>query len=626
MKFDMKHHPMLDARCSMLDARCSVLCLLFSVFCFLSSVNAQDENYDAVYLKLKKEYTLNTDGSMDYRYIKQQKLQTYRSFHNLYGETFIVYNPDFQSLKVNEVYTIMADGKKTPSPANAFNEVLPGFAVNAPAYNKLREMVITHAGTERNAVENLDYTLHTNKGFYPCLMGNELLCEVEPVKDLTLVIKVPSGTKLNYSILNSKTLPLITKEGDFQVYTLNFKDVPAISTEDFQVGGNDLYPRIIFSTAASRKPLYEDLVRQGAFSYELNAEMKKMVTEVTSQYKEKDDIVLKLQDKVINEIRLYPVPMKYLGFTCRPPRETWNSNGGTLLEKAVLLTALLREAGLAETNPVFIIHSSLFNETVGSLLDVEDIAVKTVLPEAGLTYLSVSSLNSQDLMYTTPDRVFVELNKAGISFGKTLLSANRIKLEGSFSINEKTQITGSITCTETHGINPYLMLLRDKDKAKSLFGGGLSSSDLKDPVNINSGKDESSMSFAVSRDKAFRNDSDYYFLSLPVMTNGIDNMGIHLLPKVRITPFEISSPIEESNEFSWVLPGRMKPFLPEDKKELKNKAGEFLYEVKTSGQKVTVHKSIKLNKRFIEPEDYAGFKALMDHWNAERYRTLVLVN
>ena len=139
--------------------------LLTSILLFPTSIilYSQDENYDAVYLQLKKEYTLNADGSIDYHYVKKQKLQTYRSFHNLYGETFIVYNPDFQSLKVNDVYTIMADGKKNPSPANAFNEVLPGFAANAPAYNKLREMVITHSGTERNAVLNLDYVLHSKK-------------------------------------------------------------------------------------------------------------------------------------------------------------------------------------------------------------------------------------------------------------------------------------------------------------------------------------------------------------------------------------------------------------------------------------------------------------------------------
>ena len=188
-------------------ASLSVFCLLISDLGF-----SQDENYDAVYLQLKKEYTLNPDGSMDYRYVKKLKLQTYRAFQSLYGESFVVYNPDFQSLKVNEVYTQMADGKKNPSPENAFNEVLPGFSANAPAYNKLREMVITHTGTERNAILNLDYTLHTKKGFYPCLMGNELLSEVEPVKDLTVVIKVPSNATLYFNILNSSSTPVITKE------------------------------------------------------------------------------------------------------------------------------------------------------------------------------------------------------------------------------------------------------------------------------------------------------------------------------------------------------------------------------------------------------------------------------
>ena len=100
---------------------------------------------------------MNPDGRIDYRYIKKLKLQSYRSFNSLYGETFISYNPAFQSLKINEVYTIMADGKKNPSPSNAFNEVLPAFAANAPAYNNLREMVITHSGKEMNEVINLDY-------------------------------------------------------------------------------------------------------------------------------------------------------------------------------------------------------------------------------------------------------------------------------------------------------------------------------------------------------------------------------------------------------------------------------------------------------------------------------------
>jgi len=599
--------------------------ILLSSILFLPSsilLYSQDENYDAVYLQLKKEYTLNPDGSIDYRYMKKQKLQTYRSFNNLYGETFIVYNPDFQTLKVNEVYTIMADGKKNPSPANAFNEVLPGFAANAPAYNKLREMVITHAGTERNAILNLDYVLHSKKGFYPCLMGNELLCEVEPVTELTFIIRVPSDSKLNYSILNSPAIPVITKEGDLKVYTWKFTNIPAISNEDFQKGGNDIYPKIIFSTAKNRPDLYIEFQKQAAFSYELSPEIKKAVATLLAENKEKTAILLKLQDKVINEFRLYPVPIKYTGFTCRIPQETWNSNGGTTIEKAVLLTALLKEAGII-ANPVFMIKNSIYDEAIGSMMDIEDVLVKAELPGNEPIYLSVTTLNPQNLFYCFPERVFVELRQGNILVEKSPSLKNKITLAGVFTINEKNQLSGEISFIEDNGTNPYLMLLRDKNKAKSLIGGGLSSSDLKDPGTTKMGMDQSSVVMAVNKDKAFRSDSDYYFLQLPLVTNGIESLGIHLLPKNRIPSLEISSLMEENDDFTFVIPDKMKSFIPNEKKEIRNNIGAFSFEVKTKGQKVVVHKSLKLEKRLIQPAEYPEFKALMDHWNTDRYRELV---
>lgn len=76
---------------------------------------SQEEDHDAVYLQLVKEFTLNPDGSMDYHYTKELKLQTYRAFTSLYGETFIIYHPAFQTLKINQAFTIMADGKKVSS-------------------------------------------------------------------------------------------------------------------------------------------------------------------------------------------------------------------------------------------------------------------------------------------------------------------------------------------------------------------------------------------------------------------------------------------------------------------------------------------------------------------------------
>ena len=81
--------------------------------------------------------------------------------------------------------------------------------------------------------------------------------------------------------------------------------------------------------------------------------------------------------------------------------------------------------------------------------------------------------------------------------------------------------------------------------------------------------------------------------------------------------------MEENDDFTFVLPGKMKSFITNEKKEIKNNIGEFSFEVKTKGQKVVVHKSLKLEKRLIQPTEYPEFKALMDHWNTDRYREVI---
>ena len=90
---------------------------------------------EAQFDKLVKTYTLNPDGSQELRVQKQLTIYTHAAMNSLYGETFIVYDPAYQQLKINESYTRQVDGTIVTTPANAFVEVLPSAAANAPAYN-----------------------------------------------------------------------------------------------------------------------------------------------------------------------------------------------------------------------------------------------------------------------------------------------------------------------------------------------------------------------------------------------------------------------------------------------------------------------------------------------------------
>ena len=114
----------------------TILCLLA-----FTAAHAGDE---ATYEKLHTSYTLAADGSQQYRRVMDLKLETHTSFNDLFGETFLVYDPEYQTLTINEAYTTQADGTVVPLPDNAVNESLPHAAADAPAYNRLREAVITH--------------------------------------------------------------------------------------------------------------------------------------------------------------------------------------------------------------------------------------------------------------------------------------------------------------------------------------------------------------------------------------------------------------------------------------------------------------------------------------------------
>lgn len=602
-----------------------IIFLFFAAILFSTQTKAQDEKYDASYISLAKEYTLNADGSMDYRFIKQQKLLTYRAFHNLYGETFITYNPLFQQLKINEVFTLMADGKKIIAPQNSFNEVLPGNAANAPAYNSLREMVITHTGLERNATINLDYQLHTNKGVFPAMTGSELLAENEPVKSLEIRVRIPAGQNLYYQLFNGDTQPEKSSDGKFQIFSWKFADVAAIFTEEAQQGANELYPRLIFSTSDKKEEVFSFLTSQPAFLYALTDQMKKEVNEIVNEKRDKFEIALKIQEKVVNDLRLYSIPLKNALFQCRTPEQTWNSNGGTAVEKAVLLTALLKSAGI-DARVAAIVRTAFVADKIATLADIEDFAVKIENKERGTWYLSVTGLNSVNLKLTLPGRSFISLKPdAKPAFEKSEAPGQTVKILGNFIVSSDPKLTGEISIYFEGSVYPLAGLLRDKKKMKNSISGGLIGNDTNHQKISTLNTENGFQTYIAQSDKPFRKDSNYYYFNLPATTSGVDCWGIKTLSGKRETPYEIPAQADESYSYTITLPASFSLFTPAKTLTVNNKAGTFVWEVKTDGGKVTVKRKLKFSERIFLTSTYEDFKILMDYWNNPWYRQLIFV-
>jgi len=611
----------------------STIFILVLVLCSALSAQSQDTKIstpssipasDAEYISVLKEYTLNADGSMDFRYVKEQKLNTYRSFHNLYGETFIIYNPGFQKITVNACFTIMADGKRVETPANAFNEVLPSFASGAPAFNALREKVITHTGLERGAVIHLDYTTHTQKGNAPALMGNEILAENEPVRDFILKVKIPRELNLIYKLVNGAVEPLKSAEEGFQVYTWHVQNAAPLTPEEFQKSLGENYPRVLFSSSGSRNSVYEYLTSQPAFGMKISDAMKAEITALKKDNPDQLSLALKIQEKVINEIHTWPVPMKYTGYRLHTAMEVWNSMGANLPEKAVLMAALIEAAGI-EADAVAVSREAFFDEKMGTLADIEDFAVRIELKDAGIQFLSLVSANPQDLGKTWSDKVFIALGQGEkAEYQHTGSAKLAVNMSGSFIVSSDPKLTGELSLETGGAIDPYLGLIRDKNKMKTFVSGAISKSGIKEIKISQSSPETSFQTYTVMVDKPFRKDSVWAYFTIPYCSAGIDSWGIKTLSSKRNQPVEIPCSGEENYEYTLALPAGYSLFTQPNKTEISNKAGHYLFELKQEGNKVSISRKIRLGSRVISSENYTDFKALMDSWNNPRLREVVL--
>jgi len=599
--------------------------IILAIFClFVINLSfSQKENADAEYLKILKEYTLNNDGSIDFHYSKELKLLTHYSFHRLYGETFIVYNTDFQKLKINSAFTIMADGKKVVTPKNAFNEVLPRFSTNAPAFNNIREMVVTHTGLERNTVINLDYTINSKKGFFPALMADEVLSESSPVKELIVKVNIPASKTLNFELLNLSGEPLISNKNGKKVYTWKFESLPANSKDYYQESDHGSAPRLIFSTSKDLKFAYDQFINQDAFVFNTNESMDKAIDKISSNETDQLTIALELQKLVSNDLKTLNIPLNSTGFKCRTAIETWKSNQGTHLEKALLLTALLQKANI-KAEPVAVIPNNFYNKEIGNLLSFNDFWVRINLKKYGEIFISAVQTDKQNLKFSLEGKTALLLDKNVESLkvfsGKAMTS--KIFVGGDFEFQNVDKLVGNLFLELKAEANPYFTIYNDSSNIKSLIRG-ISSKDFTSCEIEKLSQEMSRTHFEFETTGPFDKLKNYMTFQLPYISNGVESWHITLLPAERSVPLEIPESIHEKYEYAIVFPKELKPVSKPKNIEIKNEAGYLLIKFEKSEYEILITREIKFDKKIFGLDVYNDFREIMNAWNNKNYRKVI---
>lgn len=578
-----------------------------------------DPDTDAVYKSMTKIYELKEDGSVTYQYQHELKYITHFAFNRLYGESFIVYHPEKQILKINESLTTQANGTKVPSPENAYNEVLPRFAAGAPAYNHLREMVVTHPGLELDCVVNFDYELTSQKGYIPFLNENLLLAEGSPIQKLKIVVKVPEGKPLNFKLINVSTEPKISSKKGVTTYTWNFKPLQQISFDRDKPHYNETLPRLMFSTASM-----QEAVELMVMDNKIPENIITVVNEKLKDAKTDFEKLFVLQKMLATEINEFNIPIQHTGYQNRSFAEIWKTNGATSLEKTFFLAALLNHYNIQAT-PIFALPKSGFDKNIGLLKEGGHTYLAVDIAKESIIISATSSNAKNDLGYQIKDEVLVDFEGNIVDMNSEKYhTAKHLELKGNLTLTDNGDIKGNAALTLKGAISPYFDLLKDDKNAKAVANKAISGFKATKATLQDWDSEASLINFEVEKKKAAKKQEAYTFLDLQNSDLGLSAMHFHILTEKRTAPMTIGGPLEEIYDLKLQVPSGYVMVMGNIDTTLTTAVGEVKITFNNTPLGIEIYKKLVLNKKAVSVDEYPDFRNLYLLWNNKNFKEIAL--
>lgn len=562
----------------------NIAVMLFALLAPSTHLFAQKE---AEYRKLSKTYTLNADGSLEQRVHMELALFSHAVIHNAYGESFIKYNPQYQKLTINESFTRQKDGTIVKTPGNAFVEVLPDEAADAPAYNMLREMVVVHTGLEIGATIYLDYTITSQKGYLTELDVFEEIEKSSPVKELSLSLSVPEGKTLNYTLHGLNTRPKETVEGGMKTLTWTIHNVKEASHEaSSSILGGDVPFLAASSYSSNREALSRLFARFTPSSDVQLCAIAENLTEGKANDTEKLQAILR---HVVEEVGVCNVSLPDAGFRIRSVNDMFYSAYGTAAEKANLLLGLLSAAGI-EAEPAAAYKAEAAPESL-ALRAISEIVV--VAKADGREYVLSPTSDKMAAAGRYKQMPLISLSHAGQPL--TLSEPDtHINYEVSVAVTEEKS-ESVVKASVGNAFLPYY-----GNDAKPRTGNDT----ITQPLKVNNG---------------------YVFLQLPDAPMGMAHSQYCRLNTARQKNILLPYAPDERYRYVISLPQGTKLATAEADKRIENEAGTLTLSIRKEGEKTVVERCLKLHKQLYSPREFASLRTLLTEWS-ESLSTPILLS
>ncbi len=606
-------------RCSTPQRTGSVLLILL-----ISIIFAKEP--DAEYLQIEKTYRLLPDGSLEFTYHHKVKLNTPFATNRLFGEDFVAYNPEYQQLEILNSVTTMTDQKKVSSPMNAFNEVLPRCASDAPAYNHLREMVVTHTGLEPGCVVDFAYKIRTDSDFLPGLMGEVFFATYSPIQKMAVTVILPKDHELYYHFYNADMQPRISEDGAERQYQWQREDIQAVPLEKNQPVLGSFTPRLVFSNIGDWNQVSSYLRSYMGENLTLSINTKREIDSLVMDCMNRQDCLLTLQQYVAEQMGRIKCGPELTGYQARSAEEIFCSHNGTTWEKTLLLTAMLDYLKI-ESSPALVSKYSAYAEGVAALLQFDDFVVSAVSKGGQKLFLSATEQQNKDYHYKLQGRTLFLLRDSSIYFKKLpQLKYNRnvqtLKLDVNWNGNDQLSGQGHLLLKGAY--NNYYAYRRTTEALERSVRQSLS------PLTIGTlemkqlNETESEAVFQITSAQPQTAERGYYRWQLPEWETGFNSQNMSVAAPERKTPLGLPHSFSEVYKYIIDIPENYQPVAPLFGKSITNEMGEVKIKIDFIDSQLTIRRELHIKQSKMTPAEYPKFRQLIVLWQDPNYYTLVI--
>ena len=536
--------------------------LVIMAICAITTLLAKAPEKDAVYQLVSESYTLNADGSTEFR--KRTDLQIFtRMTFDEFGETFITYNPDFQELIINKAYTIRKDGSKVETPANAFNPMLPENCAKCERLNGIRTMVVTHTALEYDAIIVLDYTIRSKNFFFQELMEKVELYDNVPIEKYLVSVTTPDYKPAKFQ-LNGENLHYTKTENrdkDNIATVWTFTNLPEAPTCDLVFPS--AWASLSFYTLDKPEDIIDRITRQNSMNKFDNQKITEFFHRRFTEEMTEMDKVLMVRDYIHDYIRTNDFDAKTLNYMFASPQQVWESNCATPIEKDILLAGVLQSLG-------FDAELTFKSNSLASDLET---AVR-------IDSLFISANESDDLSLDAyvPCTFIAQSGK----LLNTPLKPNLVNVAASITFENGKLDAPKVDVSKKDVRSPLMHTLQQQD------------------INV--------AKVSVNQN------NKYYTLSINDGYYGTQVRSVDI-PSDLIYNLNTKQS-EESYMYTVTLPANVRCLTKPVHKKITVEDAKLLIDVQVDGQTVKITRQLSLPQEGISAKNVKKFKALMGEWEA----------